>query len=76
MLDTELITPQELAEITGYKTPSSQRDWLDKNGWSYVLNAANRPVVGRYFARMQLAGISIHPQNTQAPAWEIDFSQL
>lgn len=74
MLDTEILTAEELAEISGYKHTASQRDWLDRNGWKYVLNAAGRPIVGRYFARMQLAGVSCQVAN--APAWTPDFSAL
>jgi ferritin-like protein len=54
MIDGEFLSSNELAEISGCKLPSGQRDWLDHNGWKYVLNAANRPIVGRYFARLQL----------------------
>lgn len=43
MPDSEFLTAEELAEITGYKHPGSQREWLDANGWQYVLNAARRP---------------------------------
>lgn len=37
MPDSEFLTVEELAEITGYKHPGSQREWLDANGWPYVL---------------------------------------
>lgn len=57
MSDNEFLTSEELAEVTGYKHIASQREWLDKNGWAYVVNAACRPIVGRWFARMRLAGV-------------------
>lgn len=57
MSDSEFLTSEEVAEVTGYKQVTSQREWLDKNGWSYVLNGACRPIVGRWFARMRLAGV-------------------
>lgn len=57
MSETEFLSPEELMEVTGYKHVASQREWLDKNGWRYVVNAAGRPIVGRWFARMRLAGV-------------------
>lgn len=74
IMTTECLTSTELSEITGYKHTRHQRDWLDKNGWEYVLNRAGRPIVGRFFARMKLAGASIN-QNT-ATTWTPDFSNL
>ena len=44
MSETEFLTAEELAEVTGYKHVASQREWLDKNGWPYVVNASGRPV--------------------------------
>lgn len=48
MSETEFLTADELVEVTGYKHVASQREWLDKNGWAYVVNAAGRPIVGRW----------------------------
>jgi nitrous oxide reductase accessory protein NosL len=76
MPDTEVLTADELAEITGYKHPGSQKEWLDANGWQYVLNAARRPIVGRWFARMRLAGVQPTANGGTAPAWKPDFSAL
>lgn len=76
MKDTEFLTADELIEITGCKMTKGQRDWLDRNGWKYVLNAANRPIVGRYFARLQLAGLSATQMATAPAAWKPDFSKL
>lgn len=50
MSETEFLTADELVEVTGYKHVASQREWLDKNGWAYVVNAAGRPIVGRWFS--------------------------
>lgn len=57
LIESEFLTIDELAEITGYKHVASQREWLDKNAWAYVVNAAGRPIVGRWFARLRLAGV-------------------
>jgi hypothetical protein len=75
--ETEFLTADELAEVTGYKHVASQREWLDKNGWSYVVNASGRPIVGRYFARLRLSGITPTPgTSNMQPAWRPDFSPL
>jgi hypothetical protein len=77
MNETEFLTADELAEVTGRKHVASQRNWLDKNGWAYVVNAAGRPIVGRWYARMRLAGVqpTAGATGTQ-PAWQPDFSAL
>ncbi len=75
MSNTEFLTPEELVEISGYKHPGSQREWLDKNGWCYVMNAGGRPIVGRWYARMRLSGITPTATGGQS-AWKPDFSTL
>lgn len=75
MIDTEILSPEELEEITGYTSPGSQKLWLDTNGWKYVLTAARRPIVGRWFARMRLAGVQPSSSATvEQTAWQPDFS--
>lgn len=64
MSETEFLTAEELVEITGYKNFAGQRKWLDKEGWCYVVNASRRPIVGRWFARLRLAGVSTHMATT------------
>jgi hypothetical protein len=75
MSESEFLTADELVEVTGYKHAASQREWLDKNAWHYVLNAAGRPIVGRWYARMRLSGITPTFSGAQ-PAWRPDFSTL
>lgn len=75
MSEAEFLTADELAEVTGYKHTRSQRDWLDRNGWNYVLNAAGRPIVGRYYARLKMSGITPTISGAE-PAWKPDFSAL
>lgn len=57
-MTSETLSEDELATITGYKTPSFQRQWLTRNAWEYVLTGARRPVVGRVYARLKLAGVN------------------
>lgn len=71
----EFLSATELGEVTGYRHSASQREWLDKNGWHYVLNASGRPVVGRYYARLRMSGITPTPNGFQH-GWTPDFSGL
>jgi hypothetical protein len=73
MNESEFLDQDELIIITGYKHIASQREWLDKNGWNYVINGAGRPIVGRWYTRMRLSGIkptATGMQSTRQP----DFS--
>ena len=75
MVDSEFLTPQEIAALTGYKTPRAQIDWLERECWHYFLTAAERPVVGRWYTRLRLAGVK-PTANAAASAWQPDFSSL
>lgn len=76
MTNAEFLTTDEVAEFTGYKHISSQKEWLDKNGWAYVVNAAGRPIVSRIYARMRMAGVTPTAAGITAPAWTPDFSVM
>ena len=77
MSETEFLTAEELAEVTGYKHVASQREWLDKNGWPYVVNASGRPIVGRWAARMRLAGVQPTATSTgMQPVGRPNFAAL
>lgn len=76
MPETEFLNADELGEVTGYKHIASQKEWLDKKGWAYVTNAAGRPVVSRWYARMRMAGITPTANGIQPAAWKPDFSAL
>lgn len=41
------LTPDELAQLTGYKTSGRQIDWLRRHGITFTINALGRPVVPR-----------------------------
>ena len=73
---SETLTEEELAAITGYKIPSCQRRWLTLNAWEYVLTGAHRPVVGRVYARLKLAGVSPSATNAVAETWSLDLSRV
>lgn len=76
MPDAEFLTADEVAEVTGYKHSASQKDWLDKRGWQYVVNAAGKPIVSRLYARMRMSGVTPTAAGIASPAWTPDFSVL
>lgn len=52
------LTADELAELTGYTAPRSQRKWLDANGYRYAVNANNQPKVARDYLLSRL-GVAV-----------------
>ncbi|ATB63601.1 DUF4224 domain-containing protein [Pseudomonas mosselii] len=80
-MDTEILSDEELADLTGYKARGWQRRWLNERGWHFVESRGGRPLVGRQYARMQL-GVPLEvvpmaplpPPHT--PAWMPDFSKV
>lgn len=73
---TETLTEEELAAITGYQLPSKQIQWLSINGWQYVLTRSRRPIVGRVYARLKLAGVSPSATNSVTETWTLDLSRV
>ena len=74
-LPSETLNADEIAEITGAKTCDGQRSWLDTNRWKYHTNRAGRPIVGRLYTRLKLAGIGASTLAPQA-TWSPDFSGI
>lgn len=72
----ELLTDEEVASITGYQIPSRQVQWLASNGWQHVLNGARRPVVGRLYARLRLAGLKPSEANVVTDTWTFDLNRV
>ena len=56
-IQSETLTSDEVASITGCNRRGDQIDWLTTNGWRFYKNRGGDPLVGRLYARMQLAGI-------------------
>ncbi len=73
-LPSETLATDELAEITGAQTNRGQAEWLAASGWRYHTNRAGRPIVGRMYARLKLAGIEASAITPQA--WQPDFAKL
>lgn len=74
-LATETLNAEELVAITGCGRRGDQVAWLQAAGWTHVTNRAGEPVVGRFYARLRLAGIT--PSALMAAGgWAPDFSSL
>lgn len=73
---SETLADEELATITGYLIPSKQIQWLTINRWEFVLTGARRPIVGRVYARMKLAGVKPSAVNTVADTWSLDLANV
>lgn len=57
-METEILSDEELAELTGYKARAYQRRWLIDRQWVFVESRGKRPLVGRMYARMKLGMLS------------------
>ena len=69
----EILNHEEVEALTGRAHRSAQVQWLADNGWRFELNAANAPVIGRWYARMKLAGVEL---SSLAPGKLPDFAQV
>jgi hypothetical protein len=67
------LTPNELQQLTGYKKPKLQRQWLVDNGYSFDVRADGRPVVmTEQVSSRQLKRLSHHHNADDEP----DFDAL
>ena len=78
-METEILSDEELVELTGYKARGYQRRWLKERGWVFVETRSGRPLVGRHYVRMKL-GVTLEvvpmapPPAT--PTWTPDISKV
>lgn len=74
---SQFLTDEELQTITGYKLPYKQIEWLRSNGWSFIINAANHPIVHRSIMLIKL-GVCIPEQNQQSTKsnWKPDLTRV
>ncbi len=73
---SETLADEELTTITGYQIPSKQIQWLTDNRWEFVLTGARRPVVGRVYARLKLAGVKPSAVNAVTETWSLDLANV
>ncbi|UVK81301.1 DUF4224 domain-containing protein [Pseudomonas sichuanensis] len=79
-METEILSDEELAELTGYKARGWQRRWLSDRNWHFVESRGGRPLVGRQYARMKLGVtlevVPVAPPPLPTQAWTPDFSRV
>lgn len=79
-MQAEILSDDELANLTGYKHRAHQRRWLEERNWIFIESRGGRPLVGRMFTRMKLGMVNptIIEQNPPPvrPAWTPDFSKV
>lgn len=69
----ELLSADELTELTGYPSARGQRKWLDAAGWRYAVARDGSPRVARaYF----LARMGVAPAETANHATEPDWQAI
>lgn len=73
---SETLADEELVTITGYQIPSKQIQWLTDNRWEFVLTGARRPIVGRVYARLKLAGVKPSAVNAVTETWSLDLANV
>lgn len=55
-VESEILSKDELVDLTGSKQSSAQMRWLDANEINYLINGKGAPVVGRHYLRARLSG--------------------
>jgi hypothetical protein len=73
---SEFLDEDEVVRITGYQIPSKQITWLARNGWQYTLTRSRRPIIGRMYARLKLAGVKPTATNATTDIWTLDLSRV
>lgn len=48
------LLPEEIEELTGFKSAGRQCRWLHEGGWRFVISGSGRPVVARKYAEKML----------------------
>lgn len=72
-VESEILSKPELVDITGWSLKAKQIEWLTVRGWKFTTNAVGEPIVGRWYARMKLAGLEFSPKLSMATP---DFSKV
>lgn len=79
-MQAEILSDDELADLTGYKQRAHQRKWLKDRNWVFIESRGGRPLVGRMYARTKLGMVNpaiADPNPPPArPAWTPDFSRV
>ena len=58
-IELETLTTDEIVQIMACQRRTDQVEWLTCNGWAFHKNKIGDPIVGRFFARLKMAGIRL-----------------
>ena len=79
-IEAEILSDEELADLTGYKQRAHQRKWLSDRNWVFIESRGGRPLVGRMYARMKLGmtnpALVEQSAPPMRPVWTPDFSRV
>ncbi|MFN7473341.1 MAG: DUF4224 domain-containing protein [Burkholderiales bacterium] len=64
-----LLNPDELAELTGTKRSCLQVEWLNRQGWRYVLSRNGAPRVSREYFSLRLGHGAERQESQSRPDW-------
>lgn len=73
---TEILTEEEVRELTGCARHPAQVGWLVSHGWIFERAKGGRPIVSRLYLRMRLAGLSVSEAMPSALAGEPNWAAL
>jgi hypothetical protein len=73
-IDKEILSNEELSEMTEREHKDAQISWLRERAWHFELSSRGTPKVGRWYARMRLAGIHV-PDTISQEGGMPDFSK-
>lgn len=65
------LSPETMADLTGYERHADQRKWLSSHGWTFEVSKAGRPVVSRAHAEMML-----NPSTASSKAWKPNIAAI
>lgn len=75
-ISREILTEEEVANLTGLKTRSRQAKWLRENGWVHELSAGGRPLICRLYLRQKLGCVNSAKHKAFGPTWTLDLSKI
>lgn len=59
------LSDEELKGLAGSTQSRLQVEWLEANGWVFFLTRGGRPIVGRLYANLKLAGVDLRDIHTK-----------
>lgn len=72
----DLLSHEEMVEITGAHRRDNQIAWLAKNDYIYEILADGWPRVHRYYRMCRMLGVSPSEFVGQSKPWELDISTV